>query len=86
MTAYKENVIHIACCLKKYGQLSPKKLREMGTGKKTLSILNKNFYGWFERVERGIYKLSDQGYKELADFPELVAYYTKELSQIDEFG
>ena len=83
MTAYKENVIHIACCLKKYGQLSPKKLREMGTGKKTLSILNKNFYGWFERVERGIYKLSDQGNEELHNFPELVSYYNSLLDGKD---
>lgn len=83
MTAYKENVIHIACCLKKYGQLSPKKLRELGTGKKTLSILNKNFYGWFERVERGIYKLSDRGNEELHNFSELVSYYNSILEGKD---
>ncbi len=86
MTAYKENVIHIACCLKKYGQLSPKNLRELGTGKKTLSILNKNYYGWFERVERGVYKLSNKGKTALNDFPELVTYYEGILSKEDENG
>jgi hypothetical protein len=86
MTAYKENVIHIACCLKKYGQLSPKKLRELGTGKKTLSILNNNFYGWFERVERGVYKLGNKGKAALNDFPELAAYYEGILSKEDENG
>ncbi len=82
ITAYKENAIHIACCLKKHGQLSPKELRQMGTGKKTLSILNKNFYGWFERIQRGIYRLSTQGYKELGDFPELTNYYNQIIGEI----
>lgn len=81
MTAYKENVIHIACCLRKHGQLRPKDLRELGTGKKTLSILNKDFYGWFERVERGVYKLSGKGEKELEDFPELVSYYEEMIGK-----
>lgn len=86
MTAYKENVIHIACCLKKYGQLSPKNLRELGTGKKTLSILNKNYYGWFERVEWGVYQLSNKGKTALNDFPELVTYYEGILGKEDENG
>ncbi|HEY8499608.1 MAG TPA: DUF2161 family putative PD-(D/E)XK-type phosphodiesterase [Clostridia bacterium] len=75
MTAYRENAVHIACCLKKYGQLSPRSLRELGTGEKTQSILEKNFYGWFERVERGIYKLSDIGNEVFGKYPELSSYY-----------
>ncbi|NLW55637.1 MAG: hypothetical protein GX050_03260 [Firmicutes bacterium] len=75
MTAYKEQAIQIACCLQKYGPLAPKKLRALGTGKKTFSILYNNYYGWFERVERGIYQLSQLGEQELKEFPELVAYY-----------
>lgn len=76
ITAYKENAIHIACCLQKHGPLAPKELRALGTGKKTLSILYNNYYGWFERVERGIYQLSAQGATELKAFPELVKYYS----------
>ncbi|MDI9482962.1 MAG: DUF2161 family putative PD-(D/E)XK-type phosphodiesterase [Bacillota bacterium] len=76
MTAYRENAVHIACCLKKYGQLSPRKLRELGTGEKTQSILSKNFYGWFEKVEKGIYKLSDRGHEVFGRYPELSSYYS----------
>ena len=68
MTAYKENVILIACCLKQLGPSSPKKLRELGTGEKTTSILNSNHYGWFQRIERGIYKLTQQGAIEAASY------------------
>ncbi|MFE8699606.1 DUF2161 domain-containing phosphodiesterase [Cytobacillus sp. FJAT-54145] len=75
MTAYKENCIQIASLLQKYGPLSPKKLREMGTGEKTLSILHKNYYRWFEKVERGIYKISELGSKEIEEHTEISHFY-----------
>jgi hypothetical protein len=75
MTAYKENCIQIACYLDQYGPLSPRALLEMGTGKKTSSILTKNFYKWFERIKRGTYVISEKGKQELEDYPELVSYY-----------
>ncbi|CAM3797356.1 DUF2161 family putative PD-(D/E)XK-type phosphodiesterase [Mesobacillus thioparans] len=81
MTAYKENCIQIACYLERLGQLSPKALAALGTGEKTPSILQKNYYKWFERVERGIYVISDQGKADLKDYPELVAYYSANLEQ-----
>jgi hypothetical protein len=71
VTAYREEAIRIACLLNA-GPLSPKALRDMGTGGKTLLILSRNVYGWFERVERGLYRLTDAGRKELRDYPELV--------------
>lgn len=83
MTAYKESCIHIAYCLQKYGPLAPKTLRQMGTGEKTLSILHKNYYGWFNKVERGIYTLSEQGKKELKEFPQAVDYYASKTEEID---
>lgn len=75
MTAYKENCIQIACYLEKLGQMSPKALVALGTGEKTPLILQKNYYNWFERVQRGIYVITEQGKKELEDYPELVEYY-----------
>jgi len=84
MTAYRENAIHIACCLKKYGQLSPRKLKELGTGEKTRSILEKNFYGWFERVERGVYKLSDTGHEVFSMYPELSSYYSNMINDSED--
>jgi hypothetical protein len=80
LTAYRENCIFIACCLKKYGPLSPAKLKKLGTGDKTLSILYKNFYNWFDKVDRGIYKLNSLGKKELKKYPDIIKYYKKYLS------
>lgn len=75
MTAYKESCIQIATLLEEHGPLSPKALRQMGTGDKTLSILSKNYYGWFERVQRGIYTVNQKGKSEIKEFPEIVQYY-----------
>ncbi|MCA1055653.1 DUF2161 family putative PD-(D/E)XK-type phosphodiesterase [Rossellomorea aquimaris] len=75
MTAYKESCIQIACCLEKHGPLSPKALKELGTGDKTPSILQKNYYKWFDRVKRGVYQLNETGKRELEKYPELVSYY-----------
>ena len=78
VTAYRENAIFVACCLRELGPVTPRKLRSLGTGKKTLSILGRNVYSWFERVSRGIYGLSSRGRAELEQYPELVERY-KEL-------
>lgn len=82
MTAYRENAILIACCLERFGPLSPKQLRAMGTGPKTLSILSSNFYGWFRRVSRGIYGLTQKGRQEIIQYPELIGYYRAKLEKL----
>jgi len=74
-TAYRENAIHIACCLFTKGNMSPAALRALGTGPKTLSILRFNAYGWFERVDHGVYALSAHGAKDLGSWPELKKHY-----------
>ncbi|NLJ67314.1 MAG: hypothetical protein GX340_08405 [Clostridiales bacterium] len=79
MTAYRENAIFIACCLERDGILSAKDLKELGTGPKTYSILYNNFYGWFHRVARGKYSLSDVGKSALAEYSEIADYYRDKL-------
>ncbi|MCT2535181.1 DUF2161 family putative PD-(D/E)XK-type phosphodiesterase [Aquibacillus koreensis] len=79
MTAYRENCIQIACYLQHAGELSPKALVQLGTGNKTASILTKNYYGWFERIRRGIYILSEKGKNEVEEYPDLLAYYRKNI-------
>ncbi|CAG9622986.1 DUF2161 domain-containing phosphodiesterase [Sutcliffiella rhizosphaerae] len=79
MTAYKENCVQIACYLDKFGELSPKALKDLGTGEKTSSILTKNYYRWFERIRRGTYTISEKGKQEYKLHPELVQYFTKKL-------
>jgi len=65
LTAYKENVIRIAFMLRKMKSASPKKLMEHTGILETSRIMQSNFDGWFEKIERGIYQLSEKGEKEL---------------------
>jgi hypothetical protein len=51
----------------------------MGGSEKAASILRENYYGWFERVERGIYRLHEAGGNALAEYEELVVQLEKRL-------
>jgi len=75
VTAYRENAIQIAACLSALGPCSPRRLRALGAGAKTLPILYRNVYGWFTRQDRGLYALSARGQAALAEYPELAARY-----------
>ncbi len=78
MTAYREMAVHTACCLIKYGPLSPKALRQIGTdAKKTTTILGKNHYGWFEKISRGLYSISEKGKMEVKEYKVFYEYYTE---------
>lgn len=78
ITAYREKAVFIACCLSERGPSSPRALRDMGTGDKTQSILARNVYGWFERIDRGVYALHESGRMALERYPELADYYRQE--------
>lgn len=82
MTAYKEQCIYIAVCLNKFGPLSPKRLREIGTGDKTPKILSANYSGWFERVKRGVYMLNEKGLEEYLEYEEVAQIYIDLIEDI----
>lgn len=79
MTAYRENALRIACCLERTGPSSPRRLRELGCGPKTGAILGSDFYGWFERVERGIYRLRPAGRAALDEFAAVTEGLRREI-------
>ncbi len=67
-TAYRQEAIRIAALLAEAQSLTPKQLRERGGGTKTQSILSRNVYGWFIRVEKGLYAISPEGRKSLEGY------------------
>lgn len=64
MTAYRQQALICAEALVA-GPAKPKDLRAGGVPD-AAAILQSNYYGWFERVERGIYSLTDAGRAALA--------------------
>jgi len=82
ITAYRENAILIATCMKQHGRaMKPAELRNFDTGEKTTSILASNHYGWFQRVDRGLYRLTNQGIRDLVNYPEVVAHCEARLAR-----
>ena len=77
-TAFTERNIFVACVIEKYGTASPKLVKEI-TGADCSSILSRNFYGWFLRVEKGVYTITDKCRAELSDYPELTEYYRRKI-------
>ena len=82
LTAHRERVIHMACVLEKIGHGKPSRLvKEYGCYKSAGQMLNRNFYGWFVKLQKGVYALSDVGQAALNDpqFGEIIEYYRKKM-------
>jgi hypothetical protein len=82
VTAYMESAIYVACCLDKYGQMSPKQIKKLVTeDTKPATILLNNYYGWFDRVEKGIYTINDAGKTALKEHIRFAEYYYSKLRE-----
>lgn len=68
ITLYRETSIKIAKIIDSYGALSPKDIKAFTQIDHVDSILQKNYYGWFVRIRRGIYTLSDHGREDLRTY------------------
>lgn len=84
LTAYKEQTIFLACVLNKIEKGSPSHIKKQFNIQNVSSILQKNYYGYFERIERGIYTLSKKGKDMLKEneFKEAILYYNKEVDKL----
>ncbi len=59
-TSYKEKAISVAMYLWEYGASSTREIRTKLNIEKTVDILNKNYQYWFERVSRGVYRITPE--------------------------
>ncbi len=65
LTSYRQNAVLCARLLADRGALRVAVLREETGVSRAGAILGANHYGWFDRVERGVYTLSPKGHHEL---------------------
>ncbi len=69
MTAYRQQALACASAM----ALGPRKLRELRPAMPDAAkILQHNYYGWFDRAERGVYALTDAGRAALKRWPQEV--------------
>lgn len=72
ITAYREQALNCANLIRQFGPLSPLQLRKHTGNDKAGSILQRNFYRWFVRLERGLYGLAPEGEQALNDYAFVV--------------
>jgi hypothetical protein len=66
MTAYRQQALRCAGLLATNGPMKAAVLSKQADAPKAAAILRADHYGWFERVERGIYALTPKGREGLA--------------------
>jgi len=61
MTAYRQEALRCAGLLAKNGPMKIAALKAAAEAPKAGMILRDDHYGWFERIERGIYQITPKG-------------------------
>lgn len=72
VTAYRQDALRCADALARKGPLVLSELRAQTGVARAASIMQRDVYGWFERVERGVYAISPRGHAELEIFADVV--------------
>lgn len=72
VTAYRQNALRCACLLHREGPTKAALIAARTGVPAAGSLLRDDVYGWFHRVERGIYTLSPKGREALVLYAEVV--------------
>ena len=68
VTAYRQSAIRIALLLRDQGPTRAVLVARQAEESKARDIMYRNYYGWFEPVARGVYRLSPRGAVELEQY------------------
>lgn len=73
MTSYRQGALRCAKVLHDEGACKASYVAKMAGFEKARNLMAANHYGWFEKIDRGIYGLSPEGAKALAANETLVS-------------
>ena len=73
VTAYRQDALRCARALAVCGPMRITALRGAAGVPGAARILQRNVYGWFDRIERGIYRLTPEGDQALSHFADAVS-------------
>jgi hypothetical protein len=68
ITAYRQEALRCALLIERDGEGRPRSLRATGIAPNAGRILGRDVYGWFQRMKRGVYALSDRARDDIARF------------------
>jgi hypothetical protein len=80
VTAYRQNALRCAALLQTAGPTKAAVVARDAGVRTAASILQRDVYGWFQRIERGIYDLSPQGTEALVLYADVVETLNGEKS------
>ncbi len=72
ITAYRELALKCALELKHSGPTKLSHLAQALNSRKVNAVMQDNFYGWFTRVQRGVYDITDQGRQALEQYQSII--------------
>lgn len=72
MTAYRQDALRCGVYLKEHGTSKAAAVAKATGVARAAALMRADHYGWFERVERGVYRLTPVGEAGLQDFAEAV--------------
>ena len=72
VTAYRQDALRCAHALALCGPMRVGALRVAAEVPRAARILQSNVYGWFDRIERGIYRLTPEGNQALRHFVDAI--------------
>jgi hypothetical protein len=72
VTAYRQEALRCASLLQANGPMTVAALRQGAPAPNAAKILQRDYYGWFQRIERGTYTLSPAGLQGLSRFADAV--------------
>ena len=69
ITGYREDALRVLDTLAELGgEASSREIKKLSGVENSTRIMYDNFYGWFENVSKGTYRLLDSGYAALEEF------------------
>jgi len=75
ITAYKEQALRVAIELQNGPQRTMIVRQRSGVGKAS-TILQRNYYHWFQRQSRGIYALTEKGWAAIQQYESIIAQFS----------
>jgi hypothetical protein len=77
VTAYRQDALRCARVLSLGGPMRVGALRTAAEVPRAARILQRNVYGWFDRIERGTYRLTPDGDQALSRFAEAIPAFPR---------
>ena len=73
MTAYREKALRIALVMADGAIMAPRQVKAQSGIGAAGAIMRDNYYGWFERIAKGKYKLSELGHESLTQYASVIS-------------